>query len=123
MSFKLLVPTILAVSLAAGTAHAQADPEKGKDQFKKCIICHAITAGQNKIGPSLFGVVGRESGTEPGFSYSDAMQGFKHVWDKEALDKYLTDPRQVVPGTKMIFPGLKDEADREALIAYLETLK
>jgi len=100
-----------------------ADVEAGKVAFKKCALCHTTEPGKNKIGPSLFGVVGRKSGSIDNFSYSEAMKNFDHTWDAESLDTYLADPRTVVPGTKMIFPGIKDKTERDDVIAYLETLK
>ena len=100
-----------------------ADVEAGKVAFKKCALCHTTEQGKNKIGPSLFGVVGRKSASVDNFSYSEAMKNFDHTWDTETLDTYLADPRAVVPGTKMIFPGIKDKTERDDVIAYLETLK
>jgi cytochrome c len=109
-------------ALAASSAMA-ADVEAGKKDFKKCALCHTTEAGKNKVGPSLFGVVGRKSATLENFDYSEAMKKFDHVWDEETLDKYLADPREVVPGTRMIFPGIKDKTERDDVIDYLETLK
>jgi cytochrome c len=109
-------------ALAASSAVA-ADVEAGKKDFKKCALCHTTEAGKNKVGPSLFGVVGRKSATLENFDYSEAMKKFDHVWDEETLDKYLADPREVVPGTRMIFPGIKDKTERDDVIDYLETLK
>jgi cytochrome c len=100
-----------------------ADVEAGKTEFKKCALCHTTEAGKNKIGPSLFGIVGRKSASLENFNYSEAMKKFDHTWDAQALDTYLADPRATVPGTKMIFPGIKDEKERQDVIAYLETLK
>ena len=100
-----------------------ADVEAGKTAFKKCALCHTTEAGKNKIGPSLFGVVGRKSASLEDYNYSEAMKKFDHTWDPETLDNYLADPHKVVPGTKMIFPGIKDEKERQDIIAYLETLK
>src|SRR6516165_11981481 len=102
---------------------AAADVEAGKAEFKKCALCHTTEASKNKVGPSLFGVVGRKSASLDNFAYSDAMKKFDHVWDDETLDKYLADPRALVPGTRMIFTGIKDEKERQDVIAYLETLK
>ena len=113
---------LLLLPLTAGSA-AAADIEAGKTIFKKCALCHTAEFGKNKIGPSLFGIVGRPSASLANYNYSDAMKSFKHTWTPEELDTYLTDPHAVVPGTKMIFPGLKDKTDRGNLIAYLETLK
>ncbi len=111
------------VALAAGTARAEGDPALGKTQFNKCAACHSIKAGENKIGPSMYGIVGRPAHSIEGFSYSDAMKNYNVTWDQPTLDHYLADPRGVVPGTKMIFVGLKKEDERANLIAYLETLK
>jgi cytochrome c len=109
--------------IAAGPSLA-ADVEAGKTAFKKCALCHTIEAGKgNKIGPSLFGVVGRKSASLDNFNYSENMKKFDHTWDEGTLDAYLADPRGTVPGTKMIFPGIKDKAERDDVIAYLETLK
>jgi len=68
----------------------------------------------------MFGVFGRKAGTEPGYAYSEAMKNSAHIWDEATLDKYLTDPRTFVPGTKMTFAGLKAEKDRIDLIAFLK---
>jgi cytochrome c len=106
-----------------GTAWADGDAAAGKEVFKKCALCHSPDAGVNKIGPSLHGIVGRHSGSIENFTYSPAMKSADKVWDEATLNTYLTDPRGLVPGTKMIFPGLKDEKDRQNVIAYLETLK
>lgn len=113
----------IALLLAAIRPVAAADVDVGKEEFKKCALCHTAEPGKNKIGPSLFGVVGRKSASVENFNYSDAMKKFDHTWDPETLDTYLADPRKVVPGTKMIFPGIKDEKERQDVIAYLETLK
>ncbi|HEY6334520.1 MAG TPA: cytochrome c family protein [Alphaproteobacteria bacterium] len=126
MPAKAVTMTILYAALGlsmASAAATAADVDKGKEVFKKCALCHTNEAGKNKIGPSLFGIVGRHSASIANFNYSDAMKKFDKTWDRATLDTYLTNPRQVVPGTKMIFAGLKEKADRDALIDYLETLK
>jgi cytochrome c len=110
------------VAMAAGPA-VSADADAGKTAFKKCALCHTTEAGKNKIGPSLFGIVGRKSATVENFNYSEAMKKFDHTWDEGTLDEYLADPRGMVPGTKMIFPGIKEKTERDDVIAYLETLK
>lgn len=112
--------TVLALSSAA---YAGGDAEAGKKVFAKCAICHSTQPGKTTMGPSLFGVVGRHSGSLEGYSYSDAMKKADKTWDEKTLDAYLTNPKALVPGTKMIFPGLPKEEDRENVIAYLETLK
>ncbi len=114
---------VVSVVSMAGSAWADGDADAGKTVFAKCAICHSVVAGQNKIGPSLFGIVGRPSASIPTFTYSEAMKNANKVWDEVTLDTYLENPRGVVPGTKMIFVGLKTEADRKNVIAYLATLK
>jgi cytochrome c len=119
-SSTLVLGVLLAIAADPGRA---ADLEAGKTAFKKCALCHTTEAGKNKIGPSLFGVVGRKSAGLDNFNYSEGMKKFNHTWDEETLDGYLADPRGTVPGTKMIFPGIKDKMERDDVIAYLETLK
>jgi cytochrome c len=123
MRFPSLIPGLLALLAFAANSATAADVEAGKVAFKKCALCHTTEPGKNKIGPSLFGIVGRKSASLDDFNYSEAMKKFDHVWDADTLDTYLADPRTVVPGTKMIFPGIKDKTERDDVIAYLETLK
>ena len=123
MQFLNVVLALNILAVMAASSVMAADVEAGKTEFKKCALCHTTEAGKNKIGPSLFGIVGRKSATLDNFNYSEAMKKFDHVWDEETLDKYLADPRGTVPGTKMIFPGIKDKTERDDVIAYLETLK
>jgi cytochrome c len=113
----------ISLSLASGHAAAEDAADTGKAIFKKCALCHTTEAGKNKIGPSLFGVVGRKAAGLENYNYSEAMKKFDHTWDQQTLDTYLADPRATVPGTKMIFPGLKEKSEREDVIAYLQTLK
>ncbi len=110
----LLLLSHSAAGLAAG------DPAKGKQIFTKCQVCHSIQAGVNKVGPSLHGVVGRKAGSLDSYNYTDAMKNSGLTWDEATLDKYLTNPRKMVPGTRMIFPGLPREKDRQDVIAYLK---
>lgn len=108
----------------ANLAQAGGDAAAGEAIFKKtCAVCHTTEEGKNKIGPSLHGVVGRHSASLPNFTYSDAMKKADKTWDDQTLDTYLTNPRELVPGTKMIFVGLKSEEDRQNVIAFLETQK
>ena len=123
MRFPNLILGLVASLVLGPNPAPAADIEAGKVAFKKCALCHTTESGKNKIGPSLFGIVGRKSGSVDNFSYSEAMKNFDHTWDDETLDTYLAEPRAVVPGTKMIFPGIKDKTEREDVIAYLETLK
>ena len=123
MRYLMGFATMAAVALTVGTVRAEGDPALGKTQFNKCAACHSIKAGENKIGPSLHGIVGRPAHSVEGFNYSEPMKNYNVTWDQATLDHYLIDPRGTVPGTKMIFPGLKKEDERANLIAYLETLK
>lgn len=122
---KLLAAAAAAAALALMTLPAEAagDAVAGKKTFQKCALCHAAEQGKNKIGPSLFGIVGRHSASLSNYQYSDAMKKLDKVWDEAMLDTYLADPRKVVVGTKMIFAGIPEEKDRQDLIAYLATLK
>lgn len=110
----------LALPMAAQAQDAAGDAAKGKQVFAKCQACHSLDAGTNKLGPSLHGVIGRASGAIDGFRYSDAMKNAHLTWDDVTLDKYLANPKTLVPGTKMVFPGLPKEEDRLAVIAYLK---
>ncbi|HVC62230.1 MAG TPA: cytochrome c family protein [Acetobacteraceae bacterium] len=114
---------LLLLNGAARPAQA-ADPAAGQAVFRQqCGICHSPKAGRNMIGPSLFGVVGRKTGSVPGYTYSVANKNSNITWTPEVLDKYLDSPQSVIPGTKMPYGGLKDPIKRANLIAYLETLK
>ena len=92
------------------------------DTFKQCAICHSAEQGKNGIGPSLAGGYGTKAGEVPGFDCSDAMKNSGLTWNEATLDKFLASPRDVVPGTKMSFGGLKDADKRKAVIAYLKSL-
>ncbi len=112
------------VTLVNVSAFAAGDAAAGEALFKrKCAICHSPVEGQNKIGPSLWGVVGRRAGTLPTYTYSDAMKNANRTWDAATLSDYLINPREKIPGIKMIFVGLPNETDRDNVIAYLATLK
>ena len=97
-----------------------ADPGAGKKIFKKCKACHTLKAGRNKVGPSLFGVAGRKAGTAKKFKYSKAMRKSGITWDDASLDAYLKKPRKFLKGTRMSFRGLKKQADRDNVIAYIK---
>jgi cytochrome c len=117
---------MIAGALAFGVTAAEAggNATNGATVFQRCAICHNAAKGAgNKIGPDLFGVVGRKAGTEPGYSYSGAMKSAGFAWTNEKLDAYVKSPALVVPGNKMAFAGLPNDGQRADLIAYLDTLK
>lgn len=99
---------------------AEGDATAGEKVYKKCKACHSLDAGKNKVGPSLHGIVGRPAAQVEGYKYSKALMESGLTWDDATLDKYLAKPKELVPKTKMAFPGLKKEADRQNVIAYLK---
>ncbi len=117
---RLMRALLFAPALALISTGACAEGP-GAEVFKKnCAICHTLEAGKNKIGPSLADVVGRKAGSVAGFAYSAANKNSGDTWDEQTLDAYLTAPQKFMPGTKMVFAGLKNPADRQALIEYLK---
>lgn len=113
---------IAAFALAALAQAAQAqDVAAGEQSFKKCAPCHSIGEGaKNKVGPQLNGLDGRHSGTASDFNYSDANKDSGIVWGEATFKEYINDPRAKIPGTKMIFPGIKNEKEAGDLWAYLK---
>jgi cytochrome c len=109
--------TAAAAQMPAGNAAA------GEKVFNQCKVCHVVEKGVNRVGPSLFGVVGRKASTVPGYSYSAANKKSGLTWDAKTLFVYLEAPQKLVPGTKMSFAGLKKPQDRADVIAYLATKK
>ena len=109
----------------AAQAAAAGDAKNGEAVFMdNCGVCHSNAKGAaNKIGPNLFGVVGRKSATAPNYMYSPAMMKANLTWDVPTLQVYLMGPQKKVPGTKMGFPGFSDPQDEADVIAYLQTLK
>ena len=121
MKSSLVALTIVAAFSGAypATAQAAGDPVKGKSVFARCAACHAVEAGKNRVGPSLAGVVGRKAASVPGYVYSPALKSSGLVWNQATLDRYLLNPRAMVPGTKMIFAGLPKPSDRADVITYI----
>ncbi len=108
------------IAASAGATLAQ-DVDKGATVFKKCAPCHRIGPGAaNLVGPELDGLAGRHSGSVPNFNYSDANKNSGIVWDEASFKEYIKDPRAKVPGTKMIFAGIKNEQEINDLWAYLK---
>ncbi len=106
------------------TAPAMLQAVASPPAFATCKACHSVLkGGPNGVGPNLFGVVGAAAGTRSGYAYSPAMKAASIRWARARLDAYLEDPKAVVPGTKMVLPGIKDAAKRDEIISYLEKLK
>jgi cytochrome c len=120
---KLHCLMIAALLASVTAALADGDARAGAAVFKKCAACHTATEPVNKVGPSLMGVVGRPVASVASYSYSPAMKAFGEggkVWDEALLRKYLPSPQFLVKGTRMSFPGLKNDKDLDNLIAYLK---
>jgi len=117
---RLTLSALVAISpLAAPVALAQ-DVAAGKTSFNKCMACHAVGEGaKNKVGPELNGLDGRHSGTAEGYSYSDANKNSGITWNEAQFKEYIKDPKAKVPGTKMVFAGIKDEKEAGDLWAFL----
>jgi cytochrome c len=122
---RLITVALLMMSAsAASAADASGDAVAGRAIFQRvCQNCHSAEIGVNKVGPSLWNVVGRKAAAVPDFIYSDAMKSNQSVWTAASLDAYLADPRGDVHGVKMFFKGLPGPQDRSDVIAYLATLK
>ena len=113
-----------AAAAAAGAkleyASFTADAAAGEKVFASCRTCHVFDEGVNRVGPSLHKIVGRTAGQSAGYKYSDANKGSGIVWSPQILFEYLKAPQAYMPGTKMSYPGVKDDQKRADLVAYLE---
>ena len=122
---KLLGLAGLMMIAAASPSFAAGDPAAGQTVFMKCAVCHNIGPdAKNKIGPALTGVIGRQPGTFSSFNYSPAMKDFgtkNAAWTEALVGQFVKAPRDVVPGTKMTFQGLTDQADIDNVIAYIQS--
>ena len=118
------LPLAAVLALVSGAALAQDDGAAREAQLafnNHCRTCHVTNEGDHRLGPSLYGVVGRDAGSVPGFAYSSAMTNADIVWDEETLDRYIENPDAVVPGNNMKpFTGITDPEERAKIIAHLE---
>ena len=125
MKLTTTAVTAALLTVFAMPALADGDAADGEKVFRKCKACHAVGDGaKNRVGPALNGVVDNPAGRNPDFTYSSGLQAAAAdglVWDEEAMEAFLTKPRDFIKGTKMSFAGLKDEEDIEDVIAYLRT--
>ncbi len=116
----LRVMMAAAVLCTAAIPAMAADPAAGEKAFAVCKACHKVGEGaKNGVGPTLNGVVGRAAGSVEGYNYSDAMKNSGITWDEANLAEYLKSPKTKVPGNKMVFPGVKDDAKLADIVAYL----
>ena len=123
MSARTLGVAAAALLLFSTSSLAAGDVAAGQNVAVQCAACHSFVQGKNKIGPSLFGVVGRKAGTVPNFAYSQAMKNSGIVWTTDQLDLYLNGPKAMVLGNQMGHAGVSKADARANLIAYLATLK
>lgn len=122
----ILKALALFAGLAAGgnSASAETGNVAAPPSFARCTGCHSVAPGSKSgIGPNLFGLIGKKAGSKPGYAYSTALKASKMRWTKVTLAHYIQMPQTAVPGTKMLPPGLKSAAERDALVAYLASLK
>jgi len=120
MPIKFILPAAVLVAGSTGLALAQ-DLAAGATAFKKCAVCHDVgETAKNKVGPLLNGLDARHSGSIAGYSYSDANKKSGITWNEATFLEYIKDPRAKIPGTKMIFPGIKNETEAKNLWAYLK---
>lgn len=120
---KAIMTAVVAVIVSAGAASAQ-DVAAGEQSFRKCLPCHAVGPdAKNKVGPELNGLEGRHSGSVQGYNYTEANKNSGITWSEATFKEYITDPRAKIPGTKMVFAGIKNEKERGDLWAYLAQFK
>jgi cytochrome c len=112
-----LVAIGVAALCAAAPVQAASDPVRGEQIYTRCMACHALA--YDRVGPHHCGLFGRRAGTVPGFNYSPAMKSSRIVWNAATLDRFLTNPLKVIPGTAMTYDGIADPQERADLIAYL----
>lgn len=124
MTKRLSAIVLAAAVLVPLSAEAGGNASQGKSYFARCAICHSNEKGApNRIGPNLFGVVGRKAASMPNFFYSAAMKRSNITWTEEKLEAYINKPQMVVPGNRMAFAGVTSHQQVDDIVAYLKTLK
>jgi cytochrome c len=119
MTMRALVPIVATIGLLGSNALAlDGDPARGESLYSRCQGCHSIDV--DRVGPRHAGLFGRKAGSLDGYNYSDAMRAAGLVWEESTLDRFLTAPRELIPGTKMPFAGIADAQERADLIAWLK---
>ena len=122
MKTSTLSALVVVTALTAASGALAQDAAAGKTSFNKCLACHAIGEGaKNKVGPELNGLDGRHSGTAPGYNYTDANKNSGITWNKDQFLEYIKDPKAKIPGTKMVFAGIKNENEANNLWAYVSS--
>jgi cytochrome c len=122
MKTPILGTLVVVTSLMAVSGALAQDVTAGKSSFNKCMACHAIGEGaKNKVGPELNGLDGRKSGTTAGYSYSEANKNSGITWGKDVFLEYIKEPKAKIPGTKMVFAGIKNEKEAGDLWAYVSS--
>ncbi|MGF1476886.1 MAG: c-type cytochrome [Geminicoccaceae bacterium] len=114
-----LAGTVAVTTMVPTLVFAEGDPEEGEKVFRRCRACHVVDQEQNRVGPHLVGIMGREAGSVEGFNYSDAMKNSGITWNEETIAAYLADPKGYIPGNRMAFAGLRQEQQITDVIAYL----
>jgi len=112
----------LVLTCAASLAHAQGDAARGEKKFEDCASCHSLTTGENGVGPSLAGVIGRKAGTLDDYRYSPALKRSNIVWNLQTIDNFIADPQKAVPANRMPYAGMTNAGERADLIAYLQKM-
>ena len=122
MNKSILTAMAALTSITAASGAWAQDAAAGKSSFAKCLACHAIGEGaKNKVGPELNGLDGRHSGSAAGYNYSDANKNSGITWGKDVFLEYIKDPKGKIPGTKMVFAGIKNENEANNLWAYVSS--
>lgn len=118
------IAAVVALALLSAAAQAAGNAKQGEIIYGRCGACHTVEkGGGNGLGPNLFGVVGRKAGSVANFPYSPALKNSKIVWTEANLSKWVADPQKMVPGTRMIFNGLRNKQEIDDLVAYLKSKK